>query len=457
MSSITSLGVGSGLDLESMLTKLMAVEQQPLTVLQKKVASYQSRISSLGTLKSALSSLQTAAAALKPSATQTAASKFVKYSASVADTTIATATTTTGAVAGTYNLSNIVLATAQQVRKSDFTIPGVAGTLSIQVGTAAAVNVDVAANASLSDISAAINNASTGISASVINDGDKDYLVLTANDTGNANTIKITSSNADWNDALGFSGTDGNKDWAQSAAAKNAKLTINGIDSISSASNTLTSISGVTVNLLKAGSTTVTVGKDTTSSLTSALNAFVTAYNSANTTMGSLGTYNASTKIAGPLQGDATLRTAKTQIRNLLFDTVAGGSSAYQRLSDIGISAATDGTLSIDSTKLNKAISADYAGVTNLVAKVGDAYNTTLDSIAGTSGTLISATNSTTSIIKSLTNRQTTLSARLTQIEANYRKQFSALDTLVASMNSTSSYLTQQLSALSRLTSGSNN
>ena len=102
MASVTSLGVGSGLDLQGMLTKLMQVEQQPLTLLQNKQASYQSKISALGTLQSSLAALQTAAAGLTPSSTQTATEKFSSYSASVADTTIASASAAKGAVAGSY-------------------------------------------------------------------------------------------------------------------------------------------------------------------------------------------------------------------------------------------------------------------------------------------------------------------------------------------------------------------
>jgi flagellar hook-associated protein 2 len=236
-------------------------------------------------------------------------------------------------------------------------------------------------------------------------------------------------------------------------AASNAAFTLNGIAATSS-SNTVTGVlDGVTLTLSKENvgtPATLTVSQNTTSSLTSSLNAFVKAYNEANSTMSALGTYNASTKVAGALQGDSSLRTSQSQLRNVLFSTVAGGSSAYQHLSDIGISVGKDGALALDTTKLNKAISADYAGVANLVAKAGEAYETTLEGIVGTTGTLVTATNSTTSMIKVLTSRASTLSDRLTRIEANYRKQFAALDTLVASMNDTSSYLTQQLSALTK-------
>ena len=209
--------------------------------------------------------------------------------------------------------------------------------------------------------------------------------------------------------------------------------------------------------MTKAGSTTLSVSKDVTAGLSNALNAFISAYNAANTSMSALGAYNPVTKAAGALQGNSTLRSAQNQVRSVLFDTVAGGSSAYQRLSDIGVAVAKDGSLSLDAAKLNKAIAADYNGVANLVAKVGGAYNTTLANIVGASGSLVAATDSATSMLKSLQNRENALSSRLNIIEANYRKQFTALDKMIAGMNKTSSYLTQQLSMLSRMNGNSNN
>ena len=545
MASVSSLGSGSGIDLEGLLTKLMTAEQAPLTALATKVTSTNTRISSLGTLNSALASLQTAAAAMKTSLNQTAANKYATYNATVADTTVATASTTTGAAAGSYKLTNITLATAQQVRKSGISVPTVAGSLSIQVGSGTAVSVAMGENSTLSDVASAINESGAGVTAAIITSGSTSYLSITANDTGTANTITITgsdtgggtawatafdySANATWasnsgsaipatagtlsitagtgaavdvtigaNATLadivtaingastgvtasiatdgtgsylkltantagaavtvagagtgwsdyataGAAGTNANS-WTQVIAAGNASVTVDDVV-ISSASNTLTTaISGVTLNLAKASTTgtTVTVVKDSTTSLTSALNAFVTAYNSANSTMASLGTYNATTKVAGALQGNSTLRTAQNQVRALLFSNPTGGSSPYQLLSDIGVSIAKDGSLSLDSTKLNKAITADFSTVASMVAKLGAAYDTSLKTIVGTDGSIAAAQKSANSTIKDLNKRQTAVSARLTKIEAQYRAQFTALDKLVAKMKTTSTYLTQQ-------------
>lgn len=489
MASVTSLGVGSGLDLQGILTKLMQVEQQPLTLLQNKQASYQSKISALGTLQSSLAALQTAAAGLKPSSTQSATEKFASYSASVADTSIASASAAKGAVAGSYSLEISSLATAQRLVSpaSAFTSASTAvnideGTLKIEFGqltpatinpvAAAAytadatreLNISISANASLNDIRDAINTANGGLSATIVNGTNGPQLVLTSLKEGTSNVMKLS----------GLTGTDAgsfnfdplapavntlSETAAGGRTASNAAFELNGIASTSS-TNTVTGVlDGVTLNLTKTNvgtPTTVTVSQNTTSGLTSALQAFVKAYNDSNSTMGGLGTYNATTKIAGALQGESSLRTAQGQVRSLLFGTAGDSTSAYQRLSDIGVSVAKDGTLSLDTTKLNAATTSDFTGVANLVAKVGDNFNNTLEGIVGTTGSLVSATTGVTRMIKDLTNRQNVLSDRLTRIEASYRKQFTALDSLVASMNKTSTYLTQQLANLPGSTSSSN-
>ena len=490
MASVTSLGVGSGLDLQGMLTKLMQVEQQPLTLLQNKQASYQSKISALGTLQSSLAALQTAAAGLTPSSTQTATEKFSSYSASVADTTIASASAAKGAVAGSYSLEVSSLATAQRLVSpaSAFVSASTAlnvdaGTLKIEFGkftpatttpVAAAtytpdatreLDISISANASLNDIRDAINAKNGGVSATIVTGTNGPQLVLTSLKEGTDNVMRLS----------GLTGTDaGNFNFdplapavgtfSETAAggrtASNAAFELNGIAGTSSTNAVTGVLDGVTLNLIKTNvgtPTTVTVSQNSTTGLTSALQAFVKAYNDSNSTMGGLGTYNANTKIAGALQGESSLRTAQGQVRSLLFGTTGDSASAYQRLSDIGVSVAKDGTLSLDTTKLNTAITSDFTGVANLVAKIGDTYNKTLEGIVGTTGSLVSATTGVTRMIKDLTNRQNVLSDRLTRIEASYRKQFTALDTLIASMNKTSTYLTQQLANLPGFTSTSKN
>lgn len=453
--TISSLGAGSGLDLSGILSKLMQVEQQPLFALQTKEASHQSRISALGTLKAALSSLQTAAQGFIPTTGQSVTEKFATLKATVGDTSIATASAGSTAGAASYALTNIVLAKEEQIRKTGITIPPATdGTLSITVGSGTAVDVAVTAGSTLADVVKAINDSSAEVSASIVNNGTADFLILSANKMGQTNQITVTSSDPLWN---GFdytppgASTPGytNNGWTEQQEAKTASVDVNGLQITSDTNTISTAISGVTINLLKesVAGTSLTVTKDTTASLTSAVNAFIKAYNDATKSMKDLGLYNTESKQAGALQGDATLRNAQNQVRNLM-QSKAGGSSAYQMLADIGVALQKDGTLKLDTTKLSKAIESDYEGVGTLVSAVGTSFKNGLEGLVGASGNIAAATDSANLSIKNLVKSQTALSERLTKIEARYRKQFTALDTLLASMNKTSNFLTQQLANL---------
>lgn len=458
--AISSLGAGSGLDLSGILTKLMQVEQQPLIALQNKEASYLSRISALGTLKSSLSSLQTAAQSLMPSSGQTASEKYTTLKVTSSDSNIATATISAGAVATSYALTDITLATNHQIRKSGLVPPAVGndGTLHIKVGTGAAVDVAVTGGSTLSQIASAINGAAAGVTASVINDGVNDHLTISANSTGTGKTIEITSSNSNW-DAFNYpAGVLPDNGWNNLQNAASASAKINGLP-VTSETNTISSaISNVSITLLanSASGTTLTVTKDTSSSIHTAVNNFIKAYNDATSSMASLGYYDSSSKSAGALQGDSTLRSSQNLVRSLL-QTTAGGTSDYQTLSDIGVELQKDGSLKLNSSKLSSAISADHDGVTALITNIGSTFKNSLDSVVGTSGTVSAASDSTNRLVKQITKQQEAFVDRLTQIEARYRKQFSALDTLVASMNQTSSWLTQQLANLPGSISSSKN
>jgi len=482
MASISSLGAGSGLDLSGILQKLMAVEQQPLLALARKEAAVQSKISALGALKSSLSSLQTAAGNFVPSIGQTATQKFTSFKTSVADATIATATGATGAVAGTYSLDVVQLAKAQRLVTPPTTPPAAAkyatgaaavtqGTLKIELGTLSADGTTFTAaseknividssNATLNGLRDAINAALSGASATIINstrtDGSSEArLVITSDTTGLAGVVRL-SGVADFV----FDPTSGAAGNTLSAApadggqvAQNAKIKLNGIEG-TSASNTVTGVlDGITLNLLKetTTATTLSVTKDNTS-LTSQLNAFIKAYNDAAKTMKDLGFYDSTGAKTGALLGDATLRTVQSQVRDLAFAIPTGlTSTTYQRLSDVGVAIQKDGTLTLDSTKLQKAIDTNFTAVADLVAGVGSKFKAALEGLAGSTGTVTAATDGLNRTIKDFGSRRAALVKRLESVEARYRRQFTALDGLVANLNKTGSYLQQQLANLPKI------
>lgn len=445
MATITSLGAGSGLDLESLVTSLMTAESAPLTALQTKAASYTSKISSLGTLKSKLSALQTAAAAMKQATGKTALTTFASYSATVTDTTIASASASTGAVAGTYALEVTQLAQAQNFQSGTFsstsdTIGNEGETLTFDFATpddegnsrSVTITLD-SSNNSLTGLRNAINSANMGVTATIVN-GSSGAQLIFSGEEGLDNEITL--------------GGDLASQFSQTQAALDAEFTLNGIAATSSSNAASEVLDGVTINLTKEGSTTLTVAADYSTNITSALNSFITAYNAANSTMTTMGAYDATTKTAGALQGNQILRESQTLVRSLLYDTTTGGSSSYQTLSDIGVSVGTDGSLSLDSTKLSGALSADSSAVATLVTKIGSGFNTELEKTVGYSGRIKIATDSANSMVEELEKRQEALQLRLDTIEARYRSQFSALDTLISGLNTTSSYLTQQLASL---------
>ncbi len=445
MATITSLGVGSGLDLESLVTNLMAVEAQPLTALQTKVASYTSKISSLGTLKSKLSALQTAAAAMKTAIGKTALTTFASYSASTADTTIANATATTGAVAGTYTLNVTQLAVAQRFESvtfssTDDTVGSEGDTLTFDFATpddegnsrSVMITLD-SSNNSLTGLRNAINNANMGVTATIVNGTNGPQLIFSG-EQGLDNEITLGGELA--------------TQFTEKVSAQDAEFTINGIAATSSTNSASEVLDGVTIELVKEGTTTLTVAADYSTNITSALNDFITAYNAANSTMTTMGAYDATTGTSGALQGNQILRDSQTLVRNLLYSTTTGGTSAYQTLSDIGVTVGTDGSLSLDSSKLEGALAADSSAVATLVSKIGESYNSSLESTVGYSGKIKIATDSANTIIKELEARQEALELRLETIEARYRSRFTALDTLLSNLNNTSTYLTQQLASL---------
>lgn len=460
--AITVSGISSGIDVESLVTQLMAVEQAPLSNLATKQSRAKTQISALGSLKSVLSSLQTAAKAFVPTIGKTATEKFSTFSASIADTSIASITASSGAVAGKYSLEVTQLAQAHQIASSTsaFTTVGTTttlttgGTLTISLGTAAdsdatkATSIAIADGATPEQIRDAINKAGAGVSATVINGSAGKQLVLTGDASGDDQFITLSGI-----DGLSYDGSGiGVDEFSQTQAAQGSAFKLNGIAVAASTNTVTTAIDGLTLNLAKESelgvATAITVTRST-SSLTTAVNAFVTAFNGFSTTASSLGSYNATTETAGTLNGDSTLRSAQSKMRSLLSNIPSGLSgSTYKLLSNIGVSLQKDGTLAVDATKLSKAINDDFAGVANLMSAVGSAYDVAIEGLIGTDGSIAARTNGLNTTIKNYEKQYEVISARLEKIEVRYRAQFTALDSLIAGLNQTSSYLTQQLANL---------
>lgn len=467
--TISSPGLGSNLDVNSIVSQLMALEQRPLTELAKKEAGFQAKISALGSLQGAISAIQTASGNLVPASGTTAIQKFSVFKSTLTDATVASATAASTAVAGTYSLEVTQLAKQHSLATSTTATPfsgtngtlTTGGTLTIRLDTQAGsttpsktTDISIANGATPEAIRDAINNASAGVSALVINGTAGKQLVLTGDTPGSNQFIKLSGVAALAYDpnATPQPLTD---PFVQSQAAQGATFKLNGI-AVAAATNTVTTaIDGVTLTLLKGPevpatsvSTTLTISKDN-SSLSTGVNALVKALNDFQTTASSLGSYDATTKKAGTLNGDSTLRAAQNNIRSVLgnIPTELSG-AALQHLTDIGITLQKDGKLTVDSAKMTKAISSDLNGVAKLVAAYGSAFKTAADGLVGAGGLVAARSQGLSTSIKALGKQSEVINSRLTQIESRYRKQFTSLDTLISGMTKTSNFLTQQLANL---------
>jgi flagellar hook-associated protein 2 len=471
--NVSSPGLGSGLDVTGLVSKLMAVEQQPLVLLQQHEASYQAKITAFGALKGNFSSLQSAAQTLAATTT------FTGFAATASDSTVLSASAGTSATSGTYNIGVEQLAKNQTLNTLGNygtldTFKG--GSLAISVGSTN-TTVNIADGSSVASVAQGINSANAGVTATIVNAGPPNNysrLVIASNTTGSAGaiTIAVTETGTGGSSTspgvvqsltdLNFSGT-ATSSVAIAQPADNAVLSINNV-SITRSSNTITdAISGVTLSLTKAGSigapvtTQVSVAKNTASTQ-SAITAFVSAYNAAATQLRTQSAYNAATNTSSALTGDLSVMNLEGQLASLAQNAVTGLTGGISRISDIGITLQKDGTLAVNSTKFQAALANSSNEIQGLFAAttagnqgVAVRFTTALTSILGSTGTFASETDSFNRSIADLTKQQTDLQARLTTIQARYQAQFTALDTLISGMNSTSSFLTQQLSYLSNL------
>ncbi|WDC08395.1 flagellar filament capping protein FliD [Escherichia albertii] len=458
MASISSLGVGSGLDLSSILDSLTAAQKATLTPISNQQSSFTAKLSAYSTLKSALTTFQTA---------NTALSKADLFSATstTSSTTAFSATTAGNAIAGKYTISVTHLAQAQTLTTSttrDDTKTAIAASdskLTIQQGgNKDPITIDIsAANSSLSAIRDAINNAKAGVSASIINVGNSEYrLSVTSNDTGLDNAMTLSVSGDDTLQSFMSYGANSNG-MEVSVVAQNAQLTVNNV-AIENSSNTISdALENITLNLndVTTGNQTLTITQDTAKAQ-SAIKDWVNAYNSLIDNFSSLTKYTAvdagsdsQSSGNGALPGDSTLRTIQTQLKSMLSNTVS--SSNYKTLAQMGITTdPSDGKLELDADKLTAALKKDASGVGALI--VGDGKKTGITTTIGanltswlsTTGIIKAATDGVSKTLSKLTKDYNAASDRIDAQVARYKEQFTQLDVLMTSLNSTSSYLTQQ-------------
>ncbi len=409
--ALSSPGIGSNLDVNGIVSQLMSIERRPLTLLDTKEAGYQAKLSAYGTLKGALSAFQSSVRALSD------VSKFQSVKATPADATVLSASASSIAVPGAYSVEVTKIAQSQKlaaVGQASTTDAIGSGTLTFDFGTISGGTFDAgtgkytgaafasngagvktvtidASNNSLAGIRDAINTANIGVSATIVNDGGTSpyRLALTSTSIGKTNSMKISVAGDAPLSTLLAHDPAATQNLSETATAQNAEFKVDGV-AISKTTNSISDvIQGVTLSLLKTNvgaPTVVTVARDT-ASVTTAVNAFVKAYNDANKTLGDLSAYNATTKQAAILQGDSSVRSIQSQMRNTLTSTLAGIGGSYTNLSQIGVSFQTNGTLAVDSTKLQSAIDTNFNDIASLFAATGKATDSLVSYSSSTANT----------------------------------------------------------------------
>ena len=440
MATISSTGIGSGLEIDTLVSKLVAAERSPAqTRIDTKKGKLTEQFSAMGQLMGGMSAFQSSLNSLVSS------SSFNSRKVSVSDEKAFTAKAGSSAAAGSYDVQIEQLAKAAQLGSDAFALASTqvgTGTLTISVG-ASSFSIEVGAGGnSLANIRDAINKSAknTGVQASLLTDVEGTHLVLTSMKTGADRALTVTASGGD-------GGLKKFENMEVRSEAQDAIVFVSGYE-IHSGSNTVSNaIEGVTLTL-KAPTvegSTVLLGVDRDdAAIQDAAKKFVDSYNSLAGTMKSLSRYDASTEAAGALLGDAMLRNVDSQVRKLISSPVAGVNGNYTTLASLGITTQADGTLKLDTVRFNAALAANPGAVSDIFTSdngVAVKLANFMGSKTSATGELTVRSSNITDTLVDLKDQQDALNARMKVIEQRYFKQFNALDTMLAQMNTTATSL----------------
>lgn len=475
MASITSAGIGSGLDVNGIVSQLVAVERQPLQQLQKSASKIQTQLSSFGQIKSQLATLSDAASKLA------SATDWNGKQATSADPAAISATvTSSSAAAGIVKVQTQKLATTQSLASSALTTGVSAGTgqLTFQLGswnaggtsftasaTAPAVTLDIAAGEDTpAAIAAKVNAAKIGITASTITDASGTRVVFASASTGQASGFTVTTDAQGSASGLGrltFEPGSGVTAMQKTQSASDATAIINGV-TVQSASNKLDStLTGLTLVLNKetTSAVDVTVTADT-KARRSMIDSFVAAYNTLNKTLSDTTAYNAEAKTAGPLQGERTAISVQSALRSVLRSTLDSGT--YTRLLDAGIEQGRDGSLSIKESQMTAALTqgedlgklfnaTGTAGVSDGIAR---RLKSLADGLTNTDGSLTTRTSQLQSSVRRNSDDQQRVNDRVANVEKRLRAQYGALDKSMSGLTALNAYVSQQVTLWNKNSGG---
>lgn len=482
MPAITSLGIGSGLDINSMVSQLVALESRPLTAMRTAASSLQTQVSSYGQLSGLFGALQSAANKL------TGSSLWTRSTATSSDDTAVAVVGGSTAAAGSYAVSVQKLAASQTVvsstRYADSSALVGSGTLTLELGQwdlppmnflpqvgRAPVSLPITASDTLQTLRDKINGLGAGVNAAIVTDSNGARLSLRSSSSGTDNGFRLSVADDDGNNAdaaglsrFAFNPGGGSTQMEHKLAAGNAEATVNGI-AVVSASNELGSvIDGLTLRLRKAsfGTADISVTSDR-EAVKSAVQGFADAYNTLTKAITEQTKYDPATKVGGPLQGDSAAAGLQRQLRGLL-NVSSGASAVFGRLADVGLQGQRDGTLSVDSAKLDSAT----ANLTELKKAFAnsDAANSSNDGFArryaalatqvlGTDGSLSTRTEGLRDRLTRNGEDQVRVSERVERYKARLVAQYTAMDANLSRLTALSSYVTQQMAVFTKSNSSS--
>lgn len=466
--AISSIGVGSGLDVESIITQMVALEKAPITTLTAKAEVIQSKISTYGQVKSLVDDLNSAVRDLtldRTWGTMKISSSGSGVSASMSGL----------AQAGSYNVNVTQLAQSQTAVSSTFAAKatmGSVGTMVLSIGNpdkqgVVLKNVSVAIEASdtLEQVASKISSSDAGVLASVITAADgSQQLMLRSRETGldTQFSVAVEGAAAGSNlEVLGGAATlDANGQvsgtgLAKAQEAKNAVMTLNGVKLESNTNSFADTLPGLTVSVSALGSSLLSVNQDKEAVQTS-IQKFVDAYNAVNELLSASTKYTADTGAAGVLQGDSSTVSLQNSLRMLTQGIASNASGAFSRLADIGISMAQGGALTVDSTKLTTALN-DVASIKQLFASPADSlgqgggigvnFKSFTDQLLAYDGTLNTKSDSLETQLKRNSTEQEKVNTRAETVEARLRTQYTALDVKMSSLTALNSYVEQMVAS----------
>ena len=457
-------GIGSGLDISGIVSQLVAADRAPQNArLNTLESTTKFKLSGLGSVTSAFDALKTALDALQKVdalGARTVSSTMLSTASGTGPSNPATdpvlsATAGRNTPVGSYQVEVLSMATAHKMLGSGIEVDTKfgAGALRVTIGEAS-VDIAVEADATLADIRSAINDAAGkhGVQAALLTSDGGHHLSVGSAKTGteNAISIQVIEGGSDLQGLIGG--------LSDQTAASDARVSIDGLVTTSQTNTIKDAVPGMSLILKQTGTSRVDVSADPTGSR-AAVDNFVKAYNAALKSIGAATSYNAEAKTPSSLTGDAQMRGAASQLRNVMNDLLGG-------LAEQGLDAKTlglqtqgypnpDGTLVLDATKFNDAMAANSAKV--ISAFTGDSglaakLNEVVKGYVGTEGALTLRTKGLNDQLKDVGRQREALDVRMDAAAKRYRTQFVALDSLMAQMTSTSSALAQQLSTLSAQT-----